>query len=742
MRELVYRIRSNALFICLLTLTLSHIALAQPDNRWVRYYDGINHRSDAFYDVFATTDSGYAMFGYSKVDVNQQAFWLVKSDREGNRQWQRIYTNGLEGYFQCWGTSIIQTDDGGYLAGGRKLGDGDDGSWHFTVIRMDEDGNQVWWRDYTENSRGACFAVIELKEGEFVVAGYSIDGGRHAFAAMLDRQGDVIWEEEHDGQWFMAVREVEDGLLFAGYNGRGWILKTNMGGEVVWSRDYECSNLHGLISCREGGFAVCGSQFNGETRGWYLLKTDGEGEPEWGRRYDMDGNNSHSYSIVQMLDGGFVLVGDPNGNMNRSGILRTDNAGNEMWHRFDQNREYGNVEEYLSTIIGHRGRVLIAGRASPARERRIDGVLLEVVPDISAPHIVEYSPEELVLTALINDTMIFSVEVVDLQGDSLGYLWTQNGDTLQPDTVANDTSAIAIIFEELGTDTVQCTVSDSTLSDSIRWIVYVEELYIDSYSPQILTLSTRRNSTIDFSVTTRAVEDDPVEYQLLLDDEQIAENDSVTIRFERGREHSVTAIASQGELADSVTWQVLVNDLIVDYMPEQLELSVEADTTFEFEVFPFDPEDDSLNFLWTLDGDSISDNSWVLVNFDSGGVYDITAYVSDTTESDSLTWEVNVTPNSVYDDEPRHPDTPTLYPPVPNPFNSVTTVRYYLPTTSQINLSLFDVNGRFVAELVDGRRTAGEHNLTLNAGELSSGLYFLRLQVEGQIETRKVLLIR
>jgi len=338
--------------------------------------------------------------------------------------------------------------------------------------------------------------------------------------------------------------------------------------------------------------------------------------------------------------------------------------------------------------------------------------------------------------------MIFSVEVVDLQGDSLGYLWTQNGDTLQPDTVANDTSAIAIIFEELGTDTVQCTVSDSTLSDSIRWIVYVEELYIDSYSPQILTLSTRRNSTIDFSVTTRAVEDDPVEYQLLLDDEQIAENDSVTIRFERGREHSVTAIASQGELADSVTWQVLVNDLIVDYMPEQLELSVEADTTFEFEVFPFDPEDDSLNFLWTLDGDSISDNSWVLVNFDSGGVYDITAYVSDTTESDSLTWEVNVTPNSVYDDEPRHPDTPTLYPPVPNPFNSVTTVRYYLPTTSQINLSLFDVNGRFVAELVDGRRTAGEHNLTLNAGELSSGLYFLRLQVEGQIETRKVLLIR
>ena len=45
------------------------------------------------------------------------------------------------------------------------------------------------------------------------------------------------------------------------------------------------------------------------------------------------------------------------------------------------------------------------------------------------------------------------------------------------------------------------------------------------------------------------------------------------------------------------------------------------------------------------------------MNFDEQGVYSITAYVSDTTESDSLTWEVNVQPNSIHTDEPRHPDT-------------------------------------------------------------------------------------
>jgi len=182
----------------------------------------------------------------------------------------------------------------------------------------------------------------------------------------------------------------------------------------------------------------------------------------------------------------------------------------------------------------------------------------------------------------------------------------------------------------------------------------------------------------------------------------------------------------------------MVNDLIVDYMPEQLELSVEVDTTFEFEVFPFDPNDDSLTFLWTLSGDSISDNSWVLVNFDEFGMYNITAYVSDTTESDSLTWMIDVTPNSIYPDDPRHPDTPTLFSPVPNPFNSVTTVKYYLPTASQVRLSLFDVQGRLVKNLVDGYRIAGQNSTTIEGSDLVSGVFLVRMSVTDNVLIQKI----
>jgi len=96
----------------------------------------------------------------------------------------------------------------------------------------------------------------------------------------------------------------------------------------------------------------------------------------------------------------------------------------------------------------------------------------------------------------------------------------------------------------------------------------------------------------------------------------------------------------------------------------------------------------------------------------------------------------------VYSGEPQHPDTPTLYPPVPNPFNSVTTVRYYLPIVSKVRLNLFDVNGRLIAELVDGYRIRGQHSVGVDGSDLVSGLYLVRMESDYNIQIRKALLIK
>ncbi|MFQ3598821.1 MAG: T9SS type A sorting domain-containing protein, partial [Chloroherpetonaceae bacterium] len=78
----------------------------------------------------------------------------------------------------------------------------------------------------------------------------------------------------------------------------------------------------------------------------------------------------------------------------------------------------------------------------------------------------------------------------------------------------------------------------------------------------------------------------------------------------------------------------------------------------------------------------------------------------------------------------------------PNPFNPTTTIRYQIPTAETVSLKVYDVLGKEVATLVNGRQEAGSYNVPFNAAGLSSGVYFYRLQAGGFVETKKMLLVK
>ncbi len=85
----------------------------------------------------------------------------------------------------------------------------------------------------------------------------------------------------------------------------------------------------------------------------------------------------------------------------------------------------------------------------------------------------------------------------------------------------------------------------------------------------------------------------------------------------------------------------------------------------------------------------------------------------------------------------------SLYQNYPNPFNPSTVISYQLPVNSEVSLKVFDMLGREVASLIDGKRmSAGMHSLTFDAGNLSSGMYIYRLQAGNQVFTRKLTLIK
>lgn len=78
----------------------------------------------------------------------------------------------------------------------------------------------------------------------------------------------------------------------------------------------------------------------------------------------------------------------------------------------------------------------------------------------------------------------------------------------------------------------------------------------------------------------------------------------------------------------------------------------------------------------------------------------------------------------------------------PNPFNPSTTINYTLKNAGPVNIRVYNVTGRLVQELVNGRKSAGEHVVSFDASNLASGIYIYRLQAEGKILIRKMTLIK
>jgi hypothetical protein len=89
------------------------------------------------------------------------------------------------------------------------------------------------------------------------------------------------------------------------------------------------------------------------------------------------------------------------------------------------------------------------------------------------------------------------------------------------------------------------------------------------------------------------------------------------------------------------------------------------------------------------------------------------------------------------------PKTIKLYEAYPTPFNPSTTIRFIIPERGIVTLRVFDNLGREVAMLANGEFEGGvEHQVTFNASNLTSGVYFSRLEFMNQSVVKKLLLVK
>ena len=78
----------------------------------------------------------------------------------------------------------------------------------------------------------------------------------------------------------------------------------------------------------------------------------------------------------------------------------------------------------------------------------------------------------------------------------------------------------------------------------------------------------------------------------------------------------------------------------------------------------------------------------------------------------------------------------------PNPFNATTTINYMMPTAANVNLSIYNLMGQKVTTLIDGHNEAGQHSVSWDAANYSSGIYFYRLSAGERVFTERMTLLK
>jgi hypothetical protein len=288
---------------------------------WTKILGG--PEDDYAYCVRETSDGGFILGGYTIANEQYgQDSYLLKTDSEGNEIWHKNFGGAREDV--CY--SVRQTFDGGYIMAGNSnsfinnLGD-------MYVVKTDANGNLQWENIYGGMDHDGANCVVETAGGDLLFGGWTYSFGQgwiDAYLVKTNSDGDTVWTHTYGGYGRDSINdiiEIEDECLI--FTGRSciadqnaadvYLTKLNSDGSVVWEQTYgtEYEDIAYCVNQMESGnLIIVGScaSFGFSETDIYLIKTDSNGDSLWtanfgGTDFDV------AHSLVINSDSSFVMAG-------------------------------------------------------------------------------------------------------------------------------------------------------------------------------------------------------------------------------------------------------------------------------------------------------------------------------------------------------------------------------------------------------------------------------------------------
>ena len=314
---------------------------AEGNNLWGKTWGGTE--LDVGTAVVSLDDGTFAFAGYTKsngaLSVDGS---LVRMDGDGNVIWEQTY--GGTGSEEPFAVALVP--GGGFALAGVISPTNASGDWDFWLVRTDSEGNKLWERTYgTAGEDWPCLGVVALPDGGFALAGGTKSkgaGGGDFWLLRTDDEGNLLWDKTYGGASkdyaYDVVLLPDGGFALGGITdskGAGgrdfWLVRTDSEGNMMWDATYGGSSSdsgNDLVALSDGGFAMIGStkSFGAGSSDALLVRTDDGGNLLWQTTYGTAGPDEPR-ALAAVNGDGFALVGftpDAEGLSNDLWILVTD----------------------------------------------------------------------------------------------------------------------------------------------------------------------------------------------------------------------------------------------------------------------------------------------------------------------------------------------------------------------------------------------------------------------------------
>lgn len=185
--------------------------LIKTDNlgnkQWDRTFGG--PLTDEGHCVQQTNDGGYIITGYTwSYGAGDYDVWLIKTDALGNKQWDKTFGGPLSDE----GWSVQQTTDGGYIVAGTtySFGVGWRAAW---LIKTDSNGNEQWDKIFGGTGYDGANSVALTADGGYAIAGTTYQNSFTSLAWLVktDENGEEQWDKTFSWNDARSVQQTSDG---------------------------------------------------------------------------------------------------------------------------------------------------------------------------------------------------------------------------------------------------------------------------------------------------------------------------------------------------------------------------------------------------------------------------------------------------------------------------------------------------------------------------------------------------